>query len=53
MNSNKKISEKEIQVKIRKIDGAMTRRYVINGEIKQKLYDCIIVKSTKNIERKK
>ena len=54
MNNNKKISEKEIQEKIRKVDGAMTQGGMpLTEEIKQKLYDCIIGKSTTDIERKK
>lgn len=54
MNNNKKISEKEIQEKIRKVDGAMTQEGMpLTEEIKQKLYDCIIGKSTTDIERKK
>ncbi len=53
MNNNK-INEKEIQEKIRKVDGAMTQEGMpLTEEIKQKLYDCIIGKSTTDIERKK
>ncbi len=54
MNTNKKISKKEIQEKIRKVDGAMAQEGMpLTDEIKQKLYDCIIGKSTTDIERKK
>ena len=54
MNINEKISEKEIQEKIRKVDGAMTQEGMpLTDEIKQKLYDCITRKSTTDIERKK
>ena len=54
MNPNKKISKKEIQEKIRKVDGAMAQEGMpLTDEIKQKLYDCIIGKSTTNIERQK
>lgn len=49
-----KLSEKEIQEKIRKVDGAMAQEGMpLTKEIKQKLYDCIIGKTTTDIERKK
>ncbi len=54
MNSNKKRTEKEIQEKIKKVDGAMAQEGMpLTEEIKQKLYNCIIGKSTTEIERNK
>ncbi len=54
MNNNKKQSEKEIQEKIKKVDGAMAQEGMpLTKEIKQKLYNCIIGKSTTEMERKK
>lgn len=52
---NKKIlTEKEIQEKIRKVDGAMAQEGMpLTKEIKRKLYNCIIGKTTTEIERKK
>ena len=51
---DKKISEKEIQEKIRKVDGAMTQEGMpLTNELKQILYNCIIGKTTTEIERKK
>ena len=42
MNSNKKQTEKEIQEKIKKVDGAMAQEGMpLTKEIKQKLYNCI------------
>ncbi len=54
MNNSKNQTEKEIQEKIKKIDGAMAQEGMpLTKEIKQKLYNCIIGKSTTEIERKK
>ncbi len=54
MNNNKKQTEKEIQEKIKKVDGAMAQEGMpLTKEIKQKLYNCIIGKSTTEIERNK
>lgn len=54
MNSNKKQTEKEIQEKIRKVDGAMAQEGMpLTKEIKQKLYNCITGKSTYDKEREK
>jgi hypothetical protein len=54
MNRNKKRTEKEIQEKIKKVDGAMAQEGMpLTEEIKRKLYNCIIGKSTTEIERKK
>ncbi len=54
MNNNKKQTEKEIQEKIKKVDGAMAQEGMpLTKEIKQKLYNCITGKSTTEIERKK
>ncbi|MCI8331177.1 MAG: hypothetical protein HFE04_03670 [Bacilli bacterium] len=52
---NKKVlSEKEIQEKIRKVDGAMSQEGMpLTDEIKKKLYDCITGKSSYDKERKK
>lgn len=53
MDEDKKIIEKEIQEKIRKVDGAMAQEGMpLTDEIKQKLYNCIIGKSTTEKERK-
>jgi len=47
----KVLSEKEIQEKIRKVDGTMTQAGMpLTDEIKKKLYDCITGKSTTEIE---
>lgn len=52
--SSEKIDEKVIQEKIRKVDGAMDQEEMpLTGEIKKKLYNCIIGKSTTEKERKK
>ena len=49
-----KLSKKEIQEKIRKIDGAMAQEGMpLTKEIKEKLYNCLTGKSTTEIERKK
>lgn len=54
MKKNKKLTEKEIQEKIRKVDGAMAQEGMpLTEEIKQKLYDCITGKTTTEIERNK
>ena len=54
MNNNKKQTEKEIQEKIKKIDGAMAQEGMpLTKELKQKLYNCIIGKTTTKVERKK
>ena len=54
MNNNKKQTEKEIQEKIKKIDGAMAQEGMpLTKELKQNLYNCIIGKSTTKLERKK
>ena len=54
MNNKKIQAEKEIQEKIKKIDGAMAQEGMpLNKELKQKLYNCIVGKSTTEIERKK
>lgn len=54
MINDKKQTEKEIQEKIRKVDGAMKQEGMpLTKEIKQKLYNCIVGKSTTEIERKK
>ncbi len=54
MDNSKKQTEKEIQEKIKKVDGAMTQEGMpLTKEIKQKLYNCIIGKSTTEIERNK
>ena len=43
-----------IQDKIRKVNGAMAQEGMpLTRELKQKLYNCIIGKSTTEIERKK
>lgn len=54
MNNDAKQTEKEIQEKIKKVDGAMSQEGMpLTKEIKQKLYNCIIGKSTTEIERRK
>ena len=51
---NKKLTEKEIQEKINKVNGAMAQEGMpLTKEIKQKLYDCIIGKSSTEKERQK
>ena len=50
----KVLSEKEIQEKIRKVDGAMAQEGMpLTDEIKKKLYDCITGKSSYDKEREK
>ena len=52
--NNKKHTEKEIQEKIKKVDGAMAQEGMpLTKEIKQKLYNCITGKSTYDKEREK
>ena len=52
--NDKKYSEKEIQKKIEKVDGAMAQEGMpLTEEIKKTLYNCITGKSTTEIERKK
>lgn len=54
MINNKVQTEQEIQEKIRKVDGAMAQEGMpLTKELKQKLYNCIIGKTTTEIERKK
>ena len=52
---NKKYKEKvEIQEKIRRVDGAMAQEGMpLTKDIKKKLYNCIIGKTTTTKERKK
>ena len=51
---NKKINDKIIQEKIRKVDGAMAQEGTpLTKDIKKRLYNCIIGKSTTEMERKK
>lgn len=50
----KKQTEKEIQEKIKKVNGAMAQEGMpLTKELKQKLYNCIVGKSTTEIERQK
>ncbi len=52
--NNKKQTEQEIQEKIKKVDGAMAQEGMsLTKEIKRKLYNCIIGKSTTEVERRK
>lgn len=52
--NNKEQTKKDIQEKIKKVDGAMAQEGMpLTKELKQKLYNCIIGKSTTEIERKK
>ena len=54
MIDKKRLSEEEIQEKIRKVDGAMAQEGMpLTEEIKKKLYNCIIGKSSTEKERKK
>lgn len=49
-----KLSKKEIEEKIRKVDGAMTQEGMpLTKKIKEKLYNCITGVSTVEVERKK
>ncbi len=52
--NNKKLTEREIQEKIKKVNGAMAQEGMpLTKELKQKLYNCIIGKSSTEIERQK
>lgn len=52
--NEKKQTEKEIQEKIKKVDGAMAQEGMpLTKELKRKLYNCIIGESSTEIERKK
>jgi len=52
--NNKKQTEKEIQEKIKKVDGAMAQEGMpLTKEIKEKLYNCLTGKSTYEKERQK
>ena len=52
--NNKKQTEQEIQEKIKKVDGAMAQEGMpLTKEKKRKLYNCIIGKSTTEVERRK
>ena len=52
--NNKKQKENQIQEKIKKIDGAMAQEGMpLTDELKQKRYNCILGKSTTEIERRK
>lgn len=52
--NNKEQTKKDIQEKIKKVDSAMTQEGMpLTKELKLKLYNCIIVKPTTEIKRKK
>ncbi len=52
--NNKKLTEKEIQEKIEKVNGAMAQEGMpLTKELRQKLYNCIIGKSSTELERQK
>ena len=52
--NNKKLTEKEIEEKINKVDGAMAQEGMpLTKELKQVLYNCITGKSTTEKERRK
>ena len=52
--NNKEQTKKDIQEKIKKVDSAMAQEGMpLTKELKLKLYNCIIVKPTTEIERKK
>lgn len=54
MDKNVKLNEKEINEKIRKVDGAMAQEGMpLTKELKEKLYNCIIGKTTTEKERQK
>ena len=54
MNNNNKQTEKEIQEKIKKVDGAMAQEGMpLTKELKQTLYKCIIGKSSTEKKKKK
>lgn len=51
---NSNLTEKEINEKIRKVDGAMAQEGMpLTEEIKKKLYNCLTGKTTIDIERRK
>ena len=51
---NSNLTEKEINEKIRKVDGAMAQEGMpLTEEIKKKLYNCLTGKTTTDIERRK
>lgn len=51
---NNNLTEKEINEKIRKVNGAMAQEGMpLTEEIKKKLYNCLTGKTTTDIERKK
>ena len=50
----KELSKKDIQFKIKKVNGAMSQEGMpLTKDLKQKLYNCLIGKTTTEIERKK
>ena len=52
--NNKKLTEKEIEEKINKVDGAMAQEGMpLTKELKQVLYNCITGQSTTEKERRK
>ena len=52
--NNKEQTKKDIQEKIKKVDSAMTQEGMpLTKELKLKIYNCIIVKPTTEIKRKK
>lgn len=54
MENSNIISKQEIQKKIKMVDGAMAQEGMpLTKEIKEKLYNCIIGKSTTERERNK
>ena len=51
---NNNLTEKEINEKIRKVDGAMAQEGMpLTEEIKKNLYNCLKGKTTTDIERRK
>ena len=51
---NTKLSEKEIQAEIKRLDGAMAQEGMpLTKVLKQKLYNCLVGKSTTEKERQK
>jgi hypothetical protein len=51
---NNNLTEKEINEKIRRVDGAMAQEGMpLTEEIKKKLYNCLTGKTTTDIERRK
>jgi hypothetical protein len=54
MKEKKIFTEKEIQKRIKKVNGAMAQEGMpLTKELKLKLYNCIVGKSTTEIERRK